>query len=660
MRSNLKKQANFQKSRKTKFKRTLKTFFFLKQIKPISIFKSLKTFDRYKNYFAQFKKSTNFFLEIPNNFAINFYQLNWKSYYKSQFIGKRYANNTKLLLSKIKKMQIIFRNWKNYQIQFFLQRKSYLFLQMRWEKKFYKLNNKIHIRRKSHVKKYYNFFFKQRNKRPLILSLILKNKTCLSFTRFYFVKKRYINQSLLRKYNLLLEGTIKFWSLSRVYKTKKRVQLKKGRKTKQPAILAFIMQRRHKKIGFSHWEKYTLKWLKFSLFRNTRIKFYYSPIHIKNRLLNKRMKYIKIYKRLSTSHPRAGKWATVGLVGNRLARNTSFLKFKILSKILLAFYSNISRRVFINIKKKSVRKYSKYFSNIALTFSSLERRLDIILFRTNLVLEINLARLLIHRGYFQQNFITRRNYQSRTIVNDFFNLIHCFRHVIYDNLEKDFNNRTYETFHKIFLMRFYKKPKHNTFLAYFATLTSSISQMVGKPFWAKNYGITWTFLNKYKNWVPTVSTKTLYELQLNSLLTIYDVTNKENNKKKNKLLNWGWLKKEENILSVQKFKSFSKFYNRKQTLKKNYGSKVFELIQKKYKRKSFKFKKKNFFFLKTILQDLILQTGEKFQENLLVNFKYRYALLFKEFVIKRNFQTETGDGTGRVIFLQFKWFFNFL
>jgi hypothetical protein len=51
---------------------------------------------------------------------------------------------------------------------------------------------------------------------------------------------------------------------------------------------------------------------------------------------------------------------------------------------------------------------------------------------------------------------------------------------------------------------------------------------------------------------------------------------------------------------------------------------------------------------------LVTQTGEKFVNNLLVNFKYRYAIFLEKTEIKRKFLTETGEETGRVVFFQFR------
>jgi hypothetical protein len=170
------------------------------------------------------------------------------------------------------------------------------------------------------------------------------------------------------------------------------------------------------------------------------------------------------------------------LVGNSFANNTAFIKIKILTKILLHFYSKTKKRIIRKIRQTIARKNSKYDTKIAMFFSFFEKRIDIALFRTGLVIDIDLSRLLINRGYFQQNYILRRNIHSRIVINDFLNIFHCFRNVIYTNLESVYENKTYETFHKIFLVRFYKKPKNNAFYLYFTTIINSLTQMIGKPF----------------------------------------------------------------------------------------------------------------------------------------------------------------------------------
>ena len=634
---------------KQKLSKNIRTFSFKlkypKKLKTLNAFKLLTKKIEYK-YNKLYRDKKNYLGQ--QKFI---YKTRWNKLFQKRFINKWYSNNESFIITKLKNIKIILQIWNKTKQNFFFKFKKKNYLQLQWEKKFLSLNNKIYVRRKTNIKKYYEKLFEKYNKKNLILNKINKNKSFLHTKKFpfYFIVKRDFSKILLKKYKIEIKS-IKFWSIARAYKI---VELEKP-KTK---IFSFIMQRRNQKTGFSHWEKYTIKWLKFFLLKNKTIRFYFNPIRIKKYLLSKKLKYIKTYKRLNILHPKTGKWTTIGLVGNTFARNTAFIKKKILYKIILQFYTKTTYKILKQIKKTTTRKNSIFNTKLSEFFNFFEKRIDISLFRTGLIFDISLARLLIKRGYFQQNHITRRNEHIRITIHDFLSLFHCFRNTIYINLENIYENRTYETFYKIFLTRFYKKPKNNTFSLYFTTIINSLTQMIGKSFWTKNYSATWAFLNKYKMWLPTISTKTLYELQLNILLTTTNNLNKENNNKIIKPLNWLWLKKEESILPQLKVINKLQIYYKKIALRINYISKIFKIIHQQFNKKQ---KNKPIKFLKPILKDLLIQTGETFVKNLIVNFKYRYAIVLENYNIKRNFLNETGDEKGRIIFFQFRWLINFI
>jgi len=161
------------------------------------------------------------------------------------------------------------------------------------------------------------------------------------------------------------------------------------------------------------------------------------------------------------------------LVGNRLGRNTSFLKKKILLDVFKSFYgvkntNNLKKNLFLNLKKYS--KYSNFLTNI---LSFFEQRLDVVIFRVGFVFSVFLARLTIIRGFLRVNFYTVSSPHYRVTCGDFvfFNNI-WFRSSVFNTKYEKYNS-----FKKIILGRFYK-PYHFEFLSsYLYSLVSSIFQM---------------------------------------------------------------------------------------------------------------------------------------------------------------------------------------
>jgi len=94
----------------------------------------------------------------------------------------------------------------------------------------------------------------------------------------------------------------------------------------------------------------------------------------------------------------------MGIIGNRLGRNTIYIKKITLTKIFTTFYNLTSIKL---LKKTSKKIYKKTFSNIYNNLSKIlnhfENRLDITLYRTGLIPHIKLAKTLIFQGYITIN-----------------------------------------------------------------------------------------------------------------------------------------------------------------------------------------------------------------------------------------------------------------
>jgi len=278
-----------------------------------------------------------------------------------------------------------------------------------------------------------------------------------------------------------------FFSIERVYK----VRVSGERKTK---TTRFLMQRRTYKEGFPYWQKYMNKWLKFEVFRNKTIKFYFTPLRTRTWLLTKKQKYLKSYKRFYTLHPRVGKYTTIGLCGNLLGRNTLFLKHKILLKIFSSFYKIKNIKIFKYIGKKYNKIYSQFDNNLTNILDFFERRLDVTVFRSNFTVAIALARLIVFRGYICINFILKTNPHFRVQLGDFI------------STKKDFWKKSflvwdekYTSFKNIYLMKLSKMPYLQKLSGYINTILSSTTQMVGSSLWFQKLAATHTMLADYEN-----------------------------------------------------------------------------------------------------------------------------------------------------------------
>jgi hypothetical protein len=263
----------------------------------------------------------------------------------------------------------------------------------------------------------------------------------------------------------------------------------------QTYVKQFIMQWRSYKEGLAYWQKYASNWLRYTLFKNKTIKFYFTPLRTKKWILTKKKKNLKTYQRLTNIHPKPGLWSTIGLVGNRLGRNTNFLKRKILLRLFCDFYGTKNHKIFKYINHKYNKITSKFISDITLMLDFFERRLDVLVFRAGFGINIELTKMLVARGYIQVNGVQKQNLHFRVTTGDFISIIPNFR-----NASSELHKEQYESFRKIYLSRFYKPAYFDHLSSYLSSILTSISQMQGRDYWNKNLAHVKTQLSVLDNW----------------------------------------------------------------------------------------------------------------------------------------------------------------
>lgn len=118
---------------------------------------------------------------------------------------------------------------------------------------------------------------------------------------------------------------------------------------------------------------------------------------------------------------------------------------------------------------------SKFNNDLTNILKFFEQRLDIIVFRSGFVLNIELARLLVLRGYIYVNFFQKKNIFFRTQIGDFISVSQNFRKIFFEV----FTER-YESFRKLYLNRFYKTPYINVISSYLTKILTTLTQMQGK------------------------------------------------------------------------------------------------------------------------------------------------------------------------------------
>jgi hypothetical protein len=182
--------------------------------------------------------------------------------------------------------------------------------------------------------------------------------------------------------------------------------------------------------------------------------------------------------------------------------------------------------------------------------------------------------------------------------------------------------------------------------------------MQGKRFWNKRLGTVQSVLTEYETWNPYISTKNLYQLQLNFEINPINRFDKEIGLNLMKPNNWKWFRKENSFLKNRNtLLNFNLTTFKNLTLKQIYTKNLLEittnrLIPRTKKANSLFF---NFQIFKLIIKDLLIQTWEKFPKNLLINSKLRFTCFFQPFKMNFNFYSENLNINGRINFYHFRW-----
>ncbi len=162
-------------------------------------------------------------------------------------------------------------------------------------------------------------------------------------------------------------------------------------------------------------------------------------------------------------------------MGNYMGRNTIYIKKKILFFIFANFYQITNKNKIKNVNKKKIKIYSKFNNYLTIALRIFEQRLDIVLYRTKLILTLEICRLFILRGYINVNFITKQNLGTQIRINDFIAITIQFR-----NIFRELQLSRYESFRKIYLNHFYKIPYMNNISKYIAILLTNLKQLISK------------------------------------------------------------------------------------------------------------------------------------------------------------------------------------
>lgn len=484
---------------------------------------------------------------------------------------------------KLKKKTLRKRKWIKKQ-------KKIRSFKLRYKKR--KIKNLVKKKLKKIQKKWNTFqafFLKKQKKIKIFL------KTLHNFKKIFLKKKSknliFIDKN--QKYKFLKTNILKL----KLYKNKKLIFFF-NKKVKKPLnFKTFIFQKRTWKEGISKWQKFTYRWLYFNTIKNKTLKFYYTPLQIKALTKTKKLKYLKHFWKIQNKHPKPGKYNTFGLIGNKLARNTNFLKFKILNKIFSNFYNITITKHFLKLLKKNIKKYSFFFTKNQNILNLFETRLDIFWYRTKFFFNISLIRTLIKFGYLELNFNPISNFNIHLKLGDFISINYNFRknfktYMINNNVLK------YKNTFKLFL----NKTAYN----------QNISQYI--------YKILTNLIQKQNanNWFSQLLP--IYKNQIFNINTILpEVKKTQNLQFKNALvLNFIFSKKTKtNILNSKITKQNKKL----QTLKTQYKT---MFIQNTKKKRLPVFV--NIF--KKILKDILIQTWEQNLETNLINKKFFFSLFY--------------------------------
>lgn len=175
-----------------------------------------------------------------------------------------------------------------------------------------------------------------------------------------------------------------------------------------------------------------------------------------------------------------------------MARNTLYIKKKVLFFIFSNFYKIKNKNFLTRVNKKKTKIYSQFNNHLTIILKVFEQRLDILIFRANLVVNLDLARLLISRGYINVNFIIKQNIACQMQTNDFISIVYNFRNII-----REFTVERYESFRKVYLNRFYKTPYMDLVSKYISTILISLKYLITKQIWIKTFAQIHKFLNSF-------------------------------------------------------------------------------------------------------------------------------------------------------------------
>ena len=199
-----------------------------------------------------------------------------------------------------------------------------------WDVKQQALSPRIYTRKKSRVSPLLYKIFYREFKQILIRHLMGHSKNFSRYTNFYRVNAelpRLLSpQMQLPINNVEPESRKMSLFLIRNYNVQDRFN-------KISFVKQYIIQRRWYKERMVRWQKYSQKGLIFALFQHKNIRFFFTPLRVKKILETKKHKQIRLYNHILNIHPRLGQ-TTVGLVGNKTARNFIFIKIRILLKSL--------------------------------------------------------------------------------------------------------------------------------------------------------------------------------------------------------------------------------------------------------------------------------------------------------------------------------------
>jgi len=602
-------------------------------------FKNFLSYKKY-NYKIQNKgvnsKIKNFFSiinfeGIKKKFFFNFKSYSLKYFFKNLKFKRLVFNNLKInFYKKINQEKKPFF-WNN----IFLRRKRFGSIYSKLKFKFllqkfrYKrVKNNFFIKLLKDKKFLFfteNFVFKKKNKIKYIKSIYYKEfkwrifkfqynkiRNFLRFTKFYKLVFRKI-----KKKKSLYPVISRLYEFGQFGKPKTKVR-------------EFILTRRSLKDGITYWFGFSHRWLRNSVLQHKISKFYFSPLRFKKTIITKKLKYLRIYKRLFAMHPRIGKWVTVGLVGNSLARNMIYLKKKVLLKIFSNLYYTKHSKSFKMQSKKYKTIFSKFqgFLNTILNF--FESRLDVIILRSSFTPLIFLARILVKKGYIDVNFQKKINIYYRTKNKDFISINWKIRNTIFEIRWERF-----EVFQNLYLFRNFKAPFFNIISLYVAQILSSVAQKQERNFWFQSLSEVKVLIEEYNVGLPIMSLKQINNMQINPQINPIYRFDKEIKKIPLSLsLNWNWLRNENKILSNTSIKALqflAKFKHK--TLKRFYTKSIFEKLLNKINKK---LPHKYFVqiqVLKQIIKDLLVQTWQNFPKNIIVNLALRFIYVISKITI---------------------------